>query len=121
VQIALVHQVGSNATSYPFLKQHVVRQNHGRSPARLQGSINVLQKIELRVAGFEGEVISRRSTAASLGAERISYPQTANPPLATIGSHSDDSLTVFFGTPALASSGSEYRLRSEGIWQDEIF
>jgi len=70
VQIALVHQVGSNATSYPFLKQHVVRQNHGRSPARLEGSINVLQKIELRVAGFEGKIMSRRSAAAaSLGAE----------------------------------------------------
>ena len=71
VQITLVHQVTADLLAVAVGKEHIVRQHHG-SPGLVigfQAAVDVLEKVELLVAGGESEIISGGTLAALLGAE----------------------------------------------------
>ena len=72
MQITLVHQVAADFLAVSVSKQHIVRQHHS-SPCLavgLQAAVDVLEKVQLLVAGGESEVIPGGTLAALLGAER---------------------------------------------------
>ena len=71
MQITLVHQVTADLLAVAVSKKHIVRQHHG-SPGLsigLQAAVDVLEEVELFVAGGESEIISGGTLAALLGAE----------------------------------------------------
>ena len=69
MQVALVHKLGTDALAVAIGKQHVVRQDNSGPSAGLQTAVNMLQEIELLVAGGKGKVITGSPFPALLGAE----------------------------------------------------
>ena len=72
MQITLVHQVAADFLAVSVSKQHIVRQYHSGPGLAigLQTAVDVLEKVQLLVAGGESEVISGGTLAALLGTER---------------------------------------------------
>ncbi len=72
MKIALVHQVNTNLLSFTIRKENVIRQHHSGAgfPIRFQTTVNMLQKIQLLVAGGVGEIVTGGTFAALLGSER---------------------------------------------------
>ena len=72
MQITLVHQVTADLLPIAVGKEHVIGQHHS-GPAVALGirsqAVNVLEKVQLLVAGGEGEVIPCGTLAALLGAK----------------------------------------------------
>ena len=71
MQIALVHQVTANLLAVAVGKEHIVRQHHGGTSlvVGFQAAVDVLEEVQLLVAGGEGEVVPGGALAALLGAE----------------------------------------------------
>lgn len=69
VEIALVHQVQPDLFSVPVGKERVVRQDHSSPAAPFQGAVDVLEKVQLFVAGGEGQVVPGGPLPAFLGAK----------------------------------------------------
>lgn len=72
MQITLVHQVTADFLAVAISKKHIVRQHHGGSgfAVGFQAAVDVLEEVQLFVAGGESEVIPRGALAALFGAER---------------------------------------------------
>ena len=78
VQIAFIHQVGTDLLAVPVGKQHIVRQDHGRPgfAIRFQAAVNHLQKIELFIgcgkkSGHPGWAVHRPRLVPKGGLVRI--------------------------------------------------
>ena len=71
VKIALVHEVGADFLAVAVGKEDVVRQNHSGagSSAGVQAPVDVLEEIQLLVAGGEREVVAGGAFAAFFCAE----------------------------------------------------
>ena len=72
MQVALLHQVAADTLTITVSEQDIVRQNNRRtSLARLiQTAVDVLQEIQLLIAGGKSKVITGSTFSAFLGAER---------------------------------------------------
>src|SRR5690554_6166003 len=70
VQVALVHQVPAHVGAYAGFEQHVVWQHHGGAATGFEVTVDMLQKGQLFVAGFVGQVVTGDAgIAAFAGAE----------------------------------------------------
>ena len=71
MQVALVHEVHAYALAVAVSKQHVIWQHHGgtRFAVCLQASVDVLQEVQLLVAGRKREIVSGCALAALFRAE----------------------------------------------------
>ena len=71
MQITLIHQVATDLLTVAIGKEHIIRQYHGGPSLAIgfQAAVDVLEKVQLLVAGGESEVISGGTLAALLGAE----------------------------------------------------
>lgn len=71
VQITLVHQVAADFLPVAVGKKHIVRQHHCGPglTVGLQTALDVLEEVQLLVAGGESEVIPGGTLAALLGTE----------------------------------------------------
>ena len=70
MEAALVHQVHPDLFSVAVGKEHVVRQYHRGPAAPFQRTVDVLEKVQLFVAGGEGQVLPGGPLPAFLGAKR---------------------------------------------------
>ena len=71
VQITLIHQVATDLLAVAVGKKHIVQQYYG-GPSLIvgfQAAVDVLEEVQLLVAGGESEVIPGGTLAALLGAE----------------------------------------------------
>ena len=71
MQITLVHQVAADFLAVSVSKQHIVRQYHSGPGLAigLQTAVDVLEKVQLLVAGGESKVVPAGDLAALLSTE----------------------------------------------------
>ena len=71
MKIAFIHQITTDFLSVTISKKHVIRQNYRRSGLTVcfQTAVNVLEEIQLLVAGQEGQIITAGPLTAPLGAK----------------------------------------------------
>lgn len=71
MQVALLHQVAADALTIAVSKQNVVWQNNCRTSAAvlIQATVDVLQEVQLFVAGGESKVVTGSTFSSFLGAE----------------------------------------------------
>ena len=72
MEVAFVHEVGADFLPVAVGEQDVVREDDRRAGASagVQAPVDVLEEVELLVAGGEGEVVAGGALAALLRAER---------------------------------------------------
>ena len=71
MQITLVHQVAADLLTIAVCKQHIVRQHHSDPGLSigLQAAVDMLEEVQLFVAGGKNEIISGSTFATFLGTE----------------------------------------------------
>ena len=68
MQVAVLHQNLEDLAGFAFEKA-IVRQDHGSAAAGFQRAEDVLNEVELFVAGLDGEVVAFGHLVGALGAE----------------------------------------------------
>ena len=69
VQVALVHEIGTDLFADVAFKEHVIWQHDGGATTGQEGTVDMLEEAELLVAGRKSEIITRRQPATFLGAK----------------------------------------------------
>ena len=66
MQVAFIHEIGANFRTIAIGKEHVIRQNYRRPRLAIlfETLIDVLEEIELFVAGDDIQIIAGRAFAA---------------------------------------------------------
>ena len=72
MEVALLHQVAADTLTIAVSKQDIVRQNDSRTSAAVlvQAAVDMLEEVQLLIAGGESKVITGSTFAALLGTKR---------------------------------------------------
>src|SRR6266480_2835815 len=66
MHLALLQQLAPDSLTGPALEKHIVRHNHGSAPINLEQRLDMLDKVQLLVAGARPEVVAHNHAGLAL-------------------------------------------------------
>src|SRR2546423_5745849 len=94
MHLALLQQLAPDSLTGPALEKHIIRHNHGSTPINLEQRLDMLDKVQLLVAGAGPEVVSHNHAGlALLVSFFVDKGDAALAPKRWIGQHDIEILT----------------------------
>src|SRR2546430_1930762 len=88
MHLALLQQFAPDSLTGPALEKHIIRHNHGSAPINLEQRLDMLDKVQLLVAGAGPEVVAHNHAGFTLLVSLlVDKGDTALAPKRGIGQH----------------------------------
>src|SRR5437762_5496092 len=120
MHLALLQQLAPDSLPGPALEKHIVRHNHGSAPINLEQRLDMLDKVQLLVAGAGPEVVAHNHAGLALLVSLLVHKSDAAfAPKRRIGQHNIEILarvtpqTIGDANRRLAAFVAAYTMQTE--------